>query len=357
MSMHKESDETGRRRDVSILFPKSDADDSLQQSSQGVRPPRHDSHQLISQDSETESRSVKPKVVSYSVQADPQREGVDVPAQQISRGTPIQYQSKPESQYRSPQQRADMEARHMPEMPPGRQPDRISQSLQNPQVERDRTRLPPVVSYPSPSAYPPSQQKPNGGFKEPKDSQEYLKRGAYDYDSKHSLPSQHVSEQEGYDSLSGRQIGQWQCHICAAGPHNFATTPSCTGVRSDSIQCGHQVCRACKVDTEIPSPMSSGAFRSRESRQIAPRQPSPDTHGHQRQRQSSSDTHGNQRPRQPTPDTHGNQRPHQPSPNTHGSQRSSVSSSESRKYHYAKTDRATERRRPDIEEARSKYHR
>jgi hypothetical protein len=320
MSIHKESDETGKRRGVSTLFPKSDADDSFQQSSQGVRPHRHDSHQLISQDSAIESRSVEPRVNPYSGWADQQHEGIDVPAQQMSRVAPNQYQSKPESQYRSPQQRADMEARHKPEIPPGQQPGRVSQSFQNSRVEHDRVKLPSAVSYQSPSAYPPSQQKPNGGFKEPNDSQEYLRgRGADDYDSNRSLPSQHVSEQEGYDSLSGRQIGhpeRWQCHMCGAGPHIYAVALSSTGASSDFIQRGYRVCRTCKMDREIPPPMGGGAFRSRESRQIAPRQPSPDTHG--------------------------NQRP-------------SVPSSESRKYQYAKTDRATERRRPELEETRSKY--
>jgi hypothetical protein len=214
-----------------------------------------------------------------------------------------------------------MDARHKPEIPPGRRPDRIPQSLQNSQVEHDRIKLPPAVSYQSPSAYPPSHQKSNGGFKEPKDSQEYLRRrGADDYDSKRSLSSQHVSEQEGYDSLSGRQVGspeKWQCHICKAGPHIYATTPSCTGVLSNRTQCGHQMCPDCKMDGEIP-PSGSGAFRSRESRQIAPRQPSPDTHGQQRQ---------------PVP------------------------SSESRKHQYVRTDRATERRRLELEETYPKYHR
>jgi hypothetical protein len=320
MSIHKESDETGKRREAFTLFPKSDADDSFQQSSPDVRP-RHDSHQLIPQDSAIESRSVEPSANSYSGRVDPQCEGIDVPAQQISQVAPNQYQSKPESQYRSPsQQRADMEARHKPEILPGQRPDRISQSLPNPQVEHDRIKLPPAVSYQSPSAYPPSQQKPNGGFKEPKGSQEHLRRrGADDYDSKRSLSSQHVSEQEGYDSLSGRQIGpeKWQCHMCKAGPHIYATTPICTGVLSNCTQCRHQMCRDCKMDREIPPPSGSGAFRSRESRQIAPRQPSPDTHG--------------------------NQRP-------------SVPSSEPRKYQDIKTDRATERRRLELQEIYPKYH-
>jgi hypothetical protein len=315
MSIHKESDETGKRRDVFALFPKLDADDSSQQSSQEVRPPRHNSQQLISQDSAIESRSVQPRVNPYSARAGPQREGIDVPAQQISRVAPNQYQSKPESQYRSPsQQRADMEARHKPEILPGRQPDRIPQSLQNSQVEHDRIKLPPVVSYQPPPAYPPSQQKTNGSFKEPKGSQEHLRRrGADDSDSKHSLPPQVVSGQESYHS----QIGYpriWQCHMCGAGPHIYAVTPSCTYVLSGS-QCGHLMCRICKTDGEIPSTMGSGALRSRESRQAAPRQPSPDTHGNQRK---------------PVP------------------------SSESRKH---QTDRATERRRPELEEIRPRYHR
>jgi hypothetical protein len=314
MSIHKESDETGKRRDVSRLFPKSDADDSSQQSSQGVRPPRHDSHQLVSQDSSIESRSVESRVNSYSGRADPQREGIDVPAQQISRVAPNQYQSKPESQYRSPsQQRADIEARHKPEILQGRQPDLTSQSLQNSQVEHDRIKVQPAVSYHS--AYSPSQPKSNIGFKEPKDSQEYLRRrGADDYESRRSLPSQHVSVQEGYDSLSGRQIGhpeKWQCHLCKGGPHIYATTPSCTDVLSNRSQCGHQMCHDCKIDGEIPPQSGSGAFRSRESHQIAPRQPSPDTHGNQRKRQLQ----------------------------------------------YAKTDRAPERRRSELEETRTNYHR
>jgi hypothetical protein len=322
MSVHKESDETGKRRDVFTLFPKSDADDSFQQPSQGVRPPRHDSHQLISQDSAIESRSVEPRGNSYSARADPQREGIDVPAQQISRVAPNQYQSKPESQYRSPsQQRADMEARHKPEILQGRQSDRIPQSLQNSQVEHDQIKLSPAVSYRSPSAYSPSQQKPNSGFKEPKGSQEHLRRrGADESDSKRSLPPRHVSEQEGYDSLSGRQIGypeKWQCHMCKTSPHIYATTPICTGVLSNHTQCGHQVCSDCKMDRDIPPPGGSGGFRSRESRQTAPRQPSPDTHGNQRK---------------PVP------------------------SSESRKPYYTRTDRATERRRPELEEIRPKYH-
>jgi hypothetical protein len=308
MSIHKESDETGKRRDVSTLFLTSDADDSFQQSSQVVRPPRHDSYHSIFQDSAIE------RVNSSSGRADPQREGNDVPAQQISRVAPNQYQSKPESQYRSPsQQRADMEPRHKPEILQGRQPGPTSQSLQTSHAEHDRIKPPPVVSYQSPSAYPPSQQKSNDGFKDPKDSQEYLRRrGANDFDSKRSLPSQHVSEQEiGH-------LEKWYCHICKAGPHIYPTTSSCTGALSNSAQCGHQVCRDCKTDWETPPQSGNGTLRSRESRQIAPRQPSPDTHGNQRQ---------------------------------------SVPSSESRKHQYAKTDRATERRRPEPEEIRTKYYR
>jgi hypothetical protein len=323
MSIPKESDETGKRRDMFTLFPKSDADDSFQQSPQGLRPPRHDSHQLISKDSTIESRNVEPRVTSYSARADPQREGIDAPAQQIPRVAPNQYQSKPESQYRSPsQQRADMEARHKVEILQGRQSDRISQSLQNPQAEHDRVKLSPAVSYKSPSAYPPSQQKPNVGFKEPKGSQEHLRRrGADESDSKRSLSPRHVSEQEGYDSLSGRQIGHpklWQCHMCKTSPHIYATTPNCTGVLSNHTQCGHQVCSDCKMDREIPPPSGSGALHNRESRQAGPRQPSPDTHGNQRK---------------PVP------------------------SSEPRKRQYVRTDRATERRRPELEETRPKYHR
>jgi hypothetical protein len=287
MSIHKESDETGKRRDVSRLFPKSDAEDSFQQSSQVVWPPRHDSYHPISQDSAIE------RVNPSSGRADPQREGIDVPAQQMPRVAPNQYQSKPESRYRSPsQQRADMEARHKPEILQGRQPGPISQPLQTSHGIK-----PPVGSYQSSSAYPPSQQKSSDGFKESNDSQEHLRRrGADDYDGKRSLPSQHVSEQE------VGHLEKWQCHICKAGPHLYATTPSCTGVLSNSVQCGHQVCRDCRTDGEIPPQSGSGTFRSRESRQIAPRQPSPDTHGNQRM----------------------------PAP-----------SSEPRKHQYAKTDRAT----------------
>jgi hypothetical protein len=307
MSIHKESDETGKRRDVSRLSPKSDAEDSFQQSSQVVWPPRHDSYHLVSQGSAVE------RVNSSSGRADPQREGIDVPAQQIPRVAPNQYRSKPESQHRSPsQQRADMEARHKPEIVQGRQPGSISQSLQTSHTEHDRIKPPPVVSYQSSSAYPPSQQKSNDGFKEPKDSQEHLRRrGADDYDSKRPLPPQHISEQEiGH-------LEKWQCHICKAGPHLYATTPSCTGVRSDSAQCGHQVCRDCKTNRETPPQSGSGTFRTRESRQIKPRQPSPDTHG--------------------------NQRPPAPS-------------SEPRKHQFAKADRATERRRPEPEDIRTKYY-
>jgi hypothetical protein len=259
MSIHKESDETGKRRDVSRPLPKSDTEDSFQQSSQVVWPPRHDSYHPISQDSAIE------RVNSSSGRADPQREGIDVSAQQMPRVAPNQYQSKPESRYRSPsQQRADMEARHKPEIQQGRQPGPISQSLQT----LHGIKPPPVVSYQSSSAYPPSQQKSSDGFKESNDSQEHLRRrGADDYD---------VSEQE------VGHLKKWKCHICKAGPHLYATTPSCT-------ECGHQVCRDCKTDGEIPPQSGSGTFRSRESRQIAPRQPSPDTHGNQRMPAPSSE--------------------------------------------------------------------
>lgn len=50
---------------------------------------------------------------------------------------------------------------------------------------------------------------------------------------------------------------KWQCHICKAGPHLCATSRKCTGVVGNGRKCGHEMCRHCKKDKDIPPPMGT----------------------------------------------------------------------------------------------------
>jgi hypothetical protein len=66
----------------------------------------------------------------------------------------------------------------------------------------------------------------------------------------------------GEPSMANRTPRIWQCHVCNTGPHTCATTPACTGVRSDNRQCGHIMCSRCKKDNDIPNPLGTAASRS-----------------------------------------------------------------------------------------------
>ena len=61
---------------------------------------------------------------------------------------------------------------------------------------------------------------------------------------------------------------KWQCHICLEGPMLYATSKACTGVKSDGSSCGHKIkdadniqCSLCKLDNDIPPPLTSKAPR------------------------------------------------------------------------------------------------
>ena len=57
--------------------------------------------------------------------------------------------------------------------------------------------------------------------------------------------------------VRGRAPGNfWQCHICHAGPYFFSNTPVCVAVLASGYVCHHQVCDQCKVDSQIPNPLT-----------------------------------------------------------------------------------------------------
>ena len=195
---------TAVRRDYR-LFPDEEQNDSLQQSTPIMRPPRTDSLQSFAKD----SRSYHP---SGGVDS---RSGTSVvPTRQVRRGVEDQHQRNPESQYGSPsQQRADPEARHKPELAQQRQPAVVSQS---PQVSYSNPAHPQesyAASHSSPT-YSPGQPKKQGDFKESKEWQIHPRqREAYERHAKsdrHSEiePQQHKPRQPSPDTHGQQRSGQ-----------------------------------------------------------------------------------------------------------------------------------------------------